>query len=45
MLDPLPQAFPSIETLRLSVAPGPGHRVDRICLRALFPQASISVSE
>ncbi|MEU9523345.1 NACHT domain-containing protein [Streptomyces sp. NPDC048224] len=45
MLDPLPQAFPSIETLHLSVAPGPGNRVDRISLRTLFPQASISVTE
>lgn len=44
-LEPLPQAFPSVETLCLSTAPGPGHRMDRARLHALFPQASIDVSE
>lgn len=45
VLEPLPQAFPSVEALCLSGGPGPGHRMDRARLRALFPHASISVTE
>ncbi|MGW1623700.1 NACHT domain-containing protein [Streptomyces sp. NPDC002172] len=45
VLEPLPQAFPSVEALSLSVGPGPGHRMARASLRALFPHASIRVAD
>nr|WP_308013591.1 NACHT domain-containing protein [Streptomyces sp. REN17] len=47
VLEQLPQAFPSVETLYLSAGPGrrTDRRMDRTRLRALFPHASISVTE
>ncbi|MEU3103910.1 NACHT domain-containing protein [Streptomyces griseoflavus] len=45
MLEPLPQAYPSVDTLCLYAAPSPDHRLDQAGLHALFPHASISVTE
>ncbi|MFI8946201.1 NACHT domain-containing protein [Streptomyces sp. NPDC053750] len=45
VLEPLPQAFPSVEALYLFTGPWPGHRLDSARLRSLFPHATIDIDE